>query len=190
MIVAVDLDNILNNFTEKILEIYNSQSGKHIQMSDLTSYDFADCLPKEDANGIIKLFKNKTMWDSLSPISGARDGLHQLIDDGHKVYIVTATSPESFPWKIQWLKKYFPFFNTENVVCMVDKSLFKCNVLIEDCMDQLIKNKLCYRICLDYPWNRSDPKDLVYDIRRVKDWKEILETINQIEKERLEWETR
>ncbi len=190
MIIAVDWDNCINNLTEKVLEIYNAQSGKNIQMSDLTSYSFYDCLSKEDADGITKLFKNKVMWDSLSPINGAKDGLQRLIDDGHKVYIVTATAPENFAWKIQWMKKYFPFFNADNVIRMMDKSLLKCNVLIEDSMDQLIKNKLCYRVCFDYPWNRSDPKDLVYDIHRVKDWKEILETINQIEKERLEWETK
>lgn len=190
MIIAVDWDNVLNNLTEKTLEFYNKQSDKNIQMSDVTSYNLHDCLSKEDADGIMKLFKNKSLWDSLSPISGAKEGLQRLIDDGHKVYIVTATAPENFAWKIQWLKKYFPFFNMDNAIRMMDKSLFKCNVLIEDCMDQLIKNKLCYRVCLDYPWNRSNAKDLVYDIRRVKDWKEILETINQIEKERLEWETK
>ena len=121
MIIAIDWDNILNNFTEKILEVYNAQSGKNIKMKDLTSYDFYDCVAKEDADGIVKLFKNKAIWDSLVPIEGSREGLQKLIEAGHRCYIVTATAPDNFNWKIQWLKKYFPFFNTNNFTTSIGK---------------------------------------------------------------------
>lgn len=187
MIIALDLDCVINNLMEKTLEFYNTHNNKNIQMSDLTSYNFYDCIKKEDADGIVKLFKNKALWDSLMPIEGARDGLKKLVDDGHKVYIVTATAPENFSWKIQWIKKYFPFFNPNNVIRMMDKSLFKCDVLIDDCLDQLLAHKMCYRVCLDYPWNR-DITDFIYDIRRCTNWKEILEAINQIKKEKEEYE--
>lgn len=187
-VIAVDMDCVLNNLMEKTLEIYNAQSGKNIQMSNLTSYNFYDCLNKKDAEGIVKLFKNKLLWDSLTPIEGSREGLQKLINLGHRVYIVTATAPENWPWKIAWLKKYFPFFNIDNVVRMTDKSLFKCQVMIEDCYDQLINNRLCHKVCLDYPWNRDENKDFVYDIKRCTNWKEILEAINKIEKEIKEYE--
>lgn len=187
MIICIDWDCVLNNLIEKSLEIYNAQSGKNIQMSDLTSYNLYDCLNKEDANGITKLFKNKTMWDSLTPIDGSRDGLQKMIDTGHRVYIVTATAPENFAWKISWLKKYFPFFNTDNVVRMNDKSLFKCDIMIEDCYEQLIKNKLCYKIVLDYPWNRDEAKDWVHGTYRCKNWIEIVDAVNKIQNEVNEW---
>ena len=58
MIIACDMDSVLNNLTEKMLEVYNSQSGKNIQIEDLTAYNFYDCLSKEDADGLIKSFKN------------------------------------------------------------------------------------------------------------------------------------
>lgn len=186
MIIACDMDSVINNLTEKTLEVYNSQNGKNIQMSDITSYNFYDCLNKEDAEGILKLFKNKSLWDSLKLIPGAKEGLQKLIDDGHKVYIVTIASPESFVWKMKWIKQRLPFFNTDNVVRLIDKSLFKCDILIEDCLDQLIKHKLCHRICLDYPYNRHID-DFIYNINRCKNWNEILEIINQIVKENEEW---
>ena len=71
---------------------------------------------------------------------------------------------------------------------MTDKSLFKCQIMIEDCYEQLVKNKLCHKVCLDYPWNRNTDKDFVYDVKRCKNWSEILEAINQIEKEIKEYE--
>lgn len=187
MIICVDWDCVLNNLMDKTLEIYNAQSGKNIQMSDLTSYNFYDCLPREDADGIVKLFKNKAMWDALTPIDGARKGLQKLIDDGNKVYIVTATATENWPWKISWLKKYFPFFNTDNVVRLMDKSLFKCDIMIEDAYEQLIKNKLCHKIILDYPWNCCEEKDWVHSTYRCKNWQEIVEAVNKIKDEVAEW---
>lgn len=188
MIVACDFDNLLNNLTEKTIELYNKQNNKNIKMSDLTEYSFYNCLDKEDSDGITKLFKNKALWDSLTPIPGAKEGLQKLLDMGHRVYIVTATAPENFLWKISWLKKYFPFFNPDNVVRMKDKSLFKCEIMVEDDYQQLINHKLCNRICLTYPWNiRDENVDFVYDIRRCNNWSEILEAVKQIEEEKLEW---
>lgn len=182
MIIACDMDCVINNLIEKTLETYNTQNGKNIQISDITSYDFYDCLSKEDADGIIKLFKNKALWNSLTPLPGAKEGVKQLIDSGHKVYIVTATASENFAWKTNWLKNYFPFFNTDNFIRMMDKSLFKCDILIEDCVEQLVKHKICDRICLDYPYNRN-VSDFVYSIHRCQNWKEILDVVNKIEKE-------
>lgn len=187
MIIAVDCDQVLNNLIEKTLEFYNTHNNKNIKISELTSYNLYDCLKKEDADGIIKLFKNKALWDSLTPVEGAKEGLKKLIDNGHKVRIVTATAPENFVWKMSWFKKHFPFFNTDNVIRMMDKSLLKCDILIDDCLDQLLGHKMCHRVCLDYPWNRNIT-DFIYDIRRCKNWNEILEIVNQIEKEIKEYE--
>ena len=182
MIIAIDFDNILNNLTEKTLEIYNAQSGKDIQISNLTSYHFYDCLGKSDANGMEKLFKKKELWDVLTPIAGAREGLQKLVDAGHRIVIVTATAPENFLWKVQFLRKYFPFFNPDNCIRMMDKSLLKCDILVEDSLEQLIKHKLCHRICLDYPWNRK-VDDFIYTIHRCHNWDEILNEVNKIEEE-------
>lgn len=187
MIICLDWDCVLNNLMDKTLEIYNTQSGKNIQMSDLISYNFYDCLDKDDADDIVKLFKNKAMWDSLSPVEGSRKGLQKLLDDGHRVYIVTATATENWTWKISWFKKYFPFFNIDNVVRMNDKSLFKCDIMIEDCYEQLIKNKMCHKIILDYPWNRDESKDWVHGTYRCENWVEIVEAVNKIQDEVAEW---
>lgn len=184
MIICCDMDCVLNDLVPKILTMYNKQSGKSIVMEDLTSYSFHDCLNKEDADSLTRLFKVKALWDSLSPIKGAKEGLQKLIDAGNRVFIATATAPENLPWKIQWIKKHFPFFNPDNVIRIMDKSVLKTDILIEDNMDQLVNHKLCHRICLNYPWNQhGEDKDFVYNIHRCNSWTEILEAINNIKEE-------
>lgn len=187
MIICVDIDGILNNLAERVIEVYNSRSNKNIKISDIISYNFYDCLPKEDADGIVSLFKEKSLWNSLKPLEYSQNGLKQLIKKGHQIYLATATDPINFEWKISWLKQYFPFISEDNVIRIMDKSLLKADVLIDDCLDNLI-NSLAERVVLDYPWNHNELKDYAYGIRRAYDWSGIVNIINNIEKEMKKWE--
>ena len=69
----------------------------------------------------------------------------------------------------------------------MDKSLLNVDILVDDCMDQLTKS-ICERVVLDYPWNRNENKDMVYDIYRAYCWKDIVNIINKIERKNKEWE--
>lgn len=187
MIIACDIDGVLNNLVEETLILYNASNGKNINLSDITSYNFFDCLPQEDAENIISLFKEKHLWDSLKPLQGSQNALKQIIKKSHSVYLATATDPINFGWKIDWLKRYFSFIPSDNVIRIMDKSLLKCDVLIDDCLDNLT-SIFCERICLDYPWNQSLSKDIAYGIKRVNSWNEIPNIINNIDKEMKKWE--
>lgn len=186
MIIICDIDGVLNNLTPKAIELYNLRSGKNIQVSDLTTYNFSDCLPKEDADGICALFEEEELWNSLTPTPGSQDGLKTLIQQGHKVYLATATHYKNFAWKMEWLKRYYGFFNEKNVIRIMDKSILKADVMIDDCLDNLINN-FCERICIDHPWNRNPVKDFTYDIYRVDTWNKIPNIINDIERSDKEW---
>lgn len=181
MIIAVDIDNVLNNLAEKTLEFYNALSDKNIQMSDISTYNFAECLPQKEADGITELFKKYELWDSLTPLSDSQWGLKALVNMGHEIYLATATHPENFAWKVEWIEKYYPFIDTRNIIRIVNKSLLKCDVMIDDCLDNLIGN-MCERICFDYPWNRDASKDFAYDVIRVYNWKDIIDMIDNIER--------
>lgn len=188
MIICVDCDNVLNDFTEKILALYNTRNGKNIQIEDITTFNFYDCLPQKDAEGISSLFKEKKLWDSLVPLRKSQQILEQLVEWGHTVYIATATDPINFHWKCAWLKHYFSFIPTNNIIRINNKGLLKCDVMIDDHIDNLTSN-ICERIIIDYPWNQDKEKDYVYDIYRINHWGEIPKVINNIERKNAEWKT-
>jgi len=187
MIICVDIDNCLNNLGEKMLEIYNSRFNKKLQMSDLTSYNFAECMPKCDADALCSLFKEKDLWDSLKPLPGARETLKRLSQKGHRIYLATATDPINFEWKCSWVSTFYPFIPTDHIIRIMDKSMLRVDVMIDDHLDNLIGN-ICERICLDYPYNRSITKDFSYDINRAYNWSEIEKFIEDIERKNQEWE--
>ena len=178
MIVMVDIDNILNDLTKKTIDLYNIRSGKNIKLSDITTYSFFECLPN-DAERICKLFKEKELWDSLEPIEGSQEVLKDIVDMEVEVYLATATDPVNFEWKCEWVKKHYPFISTDNIIRIKNKSLLKCDVIVDDCLDNLV-NSDAEKICLDYPWNQSAN----INIHRTYSWIDILNIIERFRKER------
>lgn len=189
MIICVDIDGTLNDLVPKTLAIYNSRTGKNIHMSDITTYSFYECLPKEDADSIFELFKEKELWDSLEPLPNAQWGIETLINAGHEIIIATATYEECFEWKCQWVQKHFPMIDNKNIIRIHNKGLLRSDVLIEDCLENLTKS-YCERICLNYPYNHNKIKDDIYEIYRAHDWKEIINCIKDIERKMDKWQTK
>ena len=187
MIICFDIDNVMNNLTEKTITLYNERCGKDIQISDITTYNFYDCLSKEDADGIISLFKDKELWDSLKPLPHSQETLKKLIKQGHRIFLATATDPVNFEWKCDWLSKYFSFIPTDNIIRIMDKSLLRIDVMVDDHLSNLTSN-VCERVCLDYPCNQSKSKDYAYAIKRAYSWEDIINIINNIERKMKEWE--
>lgn len=187
MIICFDIDNVINDLTEKAITLYNTRNNKNIQMSDLTTYNFYDCLPKEDAVGIQALFIDKDLWDSLKPLPHSKECLKKLVQQGHKIFLATATHSRNFDWKCDWISSYFSFIPTDNIIRIMDKSLLKIDVMVDDHISNLTSN-VCERICLDYPWNRNASIDYAYDIKRAYNWYDIVNIINDIERKMKEWE--
>jgi 5'(3')-deoxyribonucleotidase len=128
------------------------------------------------------------VWNSLTPLPGSQKGLKRLVECGHDIYLATATHPNNFAWKVEWLKRYFPFIHPARIIRIVHKGLLKCDVMIDDSLGNLMESS-CHRIAIDYPWNQDKRKSYVYDIHRAKNFSEVIDIINDIErKENEEWE--
>ena len=110
-----------------------------------------------------------------------------LIADGHEVYLATSTDYENFSWKVEWIEKYFPFISKNNVICIHNKELLKCDIMIDDCLDNLINNT-CKRIVIDHPWNQDEIKEQKYDIYRAYNFKDVIEIIQNMEGSEEEWQ--
>ena len=186
MTLIVDIDCVLNDLIFKMLSLYNHRSGKNIHVEDIVTYEFDQCLPREDATAFNNMFKERVLWDSLEPLPGSQEGLKKLLQRGHDIVIATATDPVNFAWKVEWMERYFPFIDSGNIIRIKNKGLLNGDVIIDDCYDQL-KSCMCDRIVLDYPWNRNESWDYVYDTKRARNWSEIVSIMNQIEKEERKW---
>jgi 5'(3')-deoxyribonucleotidase len=80
------------------------------------------------------------------------------------------------------MQRYFPFIPKENLIRIHRKELFKMDVLIEDCMENL-KKHMYDRIIFDCPYNQDKRIDYIYNIHRVFDWDEVTNVINKLNEE-------
>lgn len=179
MIVCVDLDNTLCNLQKIVIDKFNNRYGSSYTMEDFIKYNISECLSRDEAVKMQAIYIEPGIYDSVKPLQGAQEALQKLIRVGHEVYIVTHSDPSIFTEKAEWIRYWFPFIDKSHIISMEHKWLFKCDLMVEDNLDNLLGGSHYDRICFDYPWNR-DVRDYVYDINRVTSWSEVVDVVDNI----------
>ena len=179
MVLAIDVDNVICNLQEVIVDSFNKRFGSNYTLNDFIKYDVLNVLPTQDAVVMQNMFDEHGLYDKVRPIPGAQEALRKLINMGHQVYLVTNALPNTYAEKIAFIQRYFDFIDKSHIVSMKHKHLFKCDIMIEDNLDNLLAGQHYYRVCLNYPWNQFK-KDDIYGIYRCYNWDDILAAINKI----------
>lgn len=179
MVIAVDVDDTLCNLQEVVINLFNERFGSNYKLNDFAEYDVMNSLPQQDGIVMRDMYSEGGLYNKVKPIAGSQDALQKLINEGHQVYLVTAAIPKTYGEKVEFIRRYFPFIDESHIVCMKHKWMFKCDVMIEDNLSNLLAKPYYHRICFNQPWNQCN-KDYVYDIRRCYNWKDVLAAINKI----------
>lgn len=180
--IAIDVDDVLNNLNDRVMQMFNEESEYRLTSDMFTSYDLYECLPFEVAEAYTKFWLREDVCKSLKPVWHSQWGVKKLIDEGYNVVLATSTHYNTLVWKVEWIKTNFPFIDTSKIINIYDKSLLNVDIMIDDCVEKLIANIHCHRVCLDKPWNRN-VRDEAYSIHRCKDWDEIIKVVNKIVEE-------
>lgn len=179
MVLCVDVDDVICNLQEVVVNLFNKRYGSHYSVEDFTEYDVMNILPTQDAMVLKDMYGETGLYDKVKPMPGAQEALEKLINLGHQVYLVTAAIPKTYGEKAAFIKRFFPYIDDGHIVAMRHKHMFKCDVMIEDNLNNLLAKPYYHRICFDRPWNR-EVNDWTYDIHRCKNWNEIVEVVNKI----------
>jgi len=184
--IAIDIDEVCNNLMESVLTIYNKRHGTNYILDDCQNFDLHKNFEPDAANEMYELFGAEDVQAILRPIDDAQWGIETLMNMGYQVYFATATTPQNFGWKANWLLKNFPFINSHQIIDIYNKGILNVDVLIDDHIDNLISG-FYDRVCLDRPWNRNIRDDL-FEIYRCLSWREIIKIIEKLERKNKEWE--
>lgn len=179
MTVAIDIDNVLNNLQEVVVNIFNERHGTNYNLNIFHDYDVANALPMHEATEMKDIYGESGLYDLVKPLVSAQDNVQKLINSGHQVYLVTDAIPKTYGEKVDWVKHYFPFVDESHVISMSHKWLFKCDVMIEDNLHNLLTGHHYERICMNYPWNQK-VEDWVYGIYRCNNWNDVMDAIDKI----------
>lgn len=182
--ILVDMDDTIENLLDAWLKSLNNKYGTSYIKEDIKNWNIASYFPMATENDVFAPLLSNDFWPTVTPKEDAQIVLRQLIEDGHSVYIVTASAYQTLSSKMEnLLFKHFPFLTWNNVIITKAKQMIKGDILIDDGPHNLIDGD--YRgILMDMPHNRLfDEKR--YGITRVKSWFEIPHIIETVLKDRL-----
>ena len=103
--------------------------------------------------------------------------LKHFMDEGHEVYVVTATEPEHLEEKMKGLLfRYFPFITWDRVIVTGRKQMIRGDVLIDDGVHNL-EGGGYRKILFTAPHNRAYDAE-ANDMVRADTWDEVVRIID------------
>lgn len=173
--VLVDMDDTLENLCETWINCLNEEHGTNVQLDDVHEWEFCNLFPSISKDAVYAPLYTQKLWERVKPLPGAAEYLKRLIDDGHRVAVVTASHHETVAMKLNLvLFKYFPYLSYEDVIVASQKDLVRGDVLVDDGIHNFTGDRKL-KLLMTAAHNRDI--DEGYEIKRVNDWPEIYREI-------------
>jgi 5'(3')-deoxyribonucleotidase len=159
MRIGIDCDDTINNLVEVWLNRYNVDYNDNVSISDIKTWDIGD--HTKAGKDFYKYLGDEKLFKSLSIKEGAAETIEKLCKQ-HEVYIVTANGSYNkgvCDDKVNFVKRFMPFFPIGNIIFINNKSLLDLDVLIDDGLHNFEGFK-GIKIVFDRPWNRDSDLSL------------------------------
>lgn len=156
--VAFDFDGVINDLPIKWTEWLSNYYDLYVEEENIKHYNMSLNFPSLSLNQILEPLTKAEFWDTVDYNSGInfneQFSRYQTLTD-MRILIVTATSPETWGVKYEHcLKRLLPDFPVENIILTSRKDLIKCDVLIDDHIENL-KETSAYKVLVDASYNKN-----------------------------------
>lgn len=141
-IIGVDVDGTVADLITEWLHQYNKDYDDNITKEDIHSWEIDEYVKDRCGKNIFSYLHNPSLYNEVSPITGALEGVKELRSMGHRVVFCTSANKFMAGRKLQWLSDhgFLPKCNiSPDYVEMNDKGLLRVDVLIDDHIKNLEK---------------------------------------------------
>lgn len=177
--VLVDMDDVLELLSKGWVEYLNDKYHLNVNWRDVKQWDVSKSFPTLTRDQVYAPLYDDALWDRVEPQPDAFEYLLKLIVDGHRVFIVTASTYETLPAKMsKVLFKYFPYLGWDNVIVTSCKQVVNGDVLIDDAPHNL-EGGLYKKILMSAPHNESYNAE-ANGMKRVNNWREVYQAVCDI----------
>ena len=91
MRIFCDADDVLINTVECWVELINKTYNQNVKPETVTDWDATKAYPNLTKEQVYGVLNADTLWYMVEPLPGSKEYLKRLLDDGHEVYITTAS---------------------------------------------------------------------------------------------------
>lgn len=178
-VIVTDMDDVLVGLLHAWLNYLNNKYNSNVNYEDVVDWDMLKVYPNLTNKDLAESLKDEELWKSVKPIEESVTYLKKLYDEGYTIYVCTAAHYDTIKIKlVNALFPNYPFLDYKNIIMCNNKSLIKCDYIIDDYHENL-KNNDAIKILIDAPYNKNADK-LTYDFR-AKSFKEVYQIIHEFE---------
>ena len=159
--ILIDQDGVLANYSRRLIEIVAREYPDERQFAEeeLTHFDTHLHYSPENQSAIDKIALRPGFFESLEPVEGALEALHELVSSGYDVRICTAPK-KSYQYcvteKLSWIERYLGKDFVRRTILTRDKTLVRGSILIDDKPHvEGVATPEWEHIIFDTPYNRK-----------------------------------
>lgn len=183
MKILVDMDDVLEQLVAGWTAYMNDRYGTNVTPAEVHDWNMSKAFPELTHEQVYAAPDDDALWDYVKPMPGAPEILQQLIDDGHEIWIVTATGYRTLKAKMEKvLFRYFPYLSWKQVIITENKQMIKGDILIDDGPHNMQGGE--YRKILYTANHNLNFDETSVNAIRVNNWDEVYAAVNRIAKEK------
>lgn len=152
--ILFDADDTVENLSDCWIAMLNERYGTSVTPEDVHGWDISLAFPTLTKEQVFGVLHDDELWRRITPIPGSVEVLQKLYDEGHQLYMVTASSYHTCKTKVERLLELFPFLDWEHIIFACNKQMVRGDVLIDDAPHNLVGGEYA-KILFDRPHNRS-----------------------------------
>ena len=178
-IICIDIDDTIEDLLKAWVAWLNTKHNLNKDYRQISNWDVSLFFPELNKSQVIEPLTLESFWKTVKPKRGAAFYIKKLINEGHNIYLCTATHYLNIKYKYKHvINKYFPFISWDKIIITQNKQLINCDIMIDDGPHNLINGNYI-KILFDAPHNKQFIEKN-YEILRVSNWKQIYNFIKNL----------
>lgn len=167
-IIALDIDGVVADLLPVWVEEYNHDWHDTLDYKTIDQWDLVPFVKPECGNKIYRYIADPSIYNKVSVIFGAMQGVENLRFFGFRVIFVTSTPVGCSGRKFQWLNQHGFNVSIDDYYEASDKSLIASHYLVDD-RDLNVQTAFGKGIIYTAEYNKN-----LQGYHRVNEWWDII----------------
>ena len=174
--ILFDADDVAENLLNCWFKIpsdplYLKPYFHQVAFEDIKDWDMTLAFPTLTKQQIFGVLHDDELWKSLEPMPGSQRVLQKWFDQGHQLYMVTASDYRTCKVKVERILEMFPFLDWEHIIFASNKQMIRGDILIDDGIHNLLNGEY-FKILFNRPHNRGLDVEK-YGVQRADTWDDV-----------------
>ncbi len=171
--VILDCDDVLYECNKEAVKKLNKEIGSSYSIYDITSWG----LLGNDLDIRLKYFNDPEFIKEMPLMEGAKDFVKKLSKKA-EIIIMTNIPLYCASERAESIIKNFPEIKKENIIIGGRKDMIKADLMLDDCIDNLMETNVDFPVLMQQPWNYKGNAGIM----SVNDYGQFLELIDTIKR--------